>query len=143
MFALSRSPTIRTTTAHTTRCSISFFTLSTTVAFPYTAVAESQSKCITVYPKTDDPFRAVRDITKIVAVDPPTAKITMPISSFNRAMTCRRSKKEYLAVFVSRFRSLPVTHLQQGNASPSSKIGPVLSITLLNNPNLDENALTQ
>ena len=76
-----------------------------------------------------------------VAVDSPITMVTRLISSFQKVTTCRRSKNENLKVFVSRFRGLAETHLLHATASPSSQIGEVLAVTLLNNANLDEGTL--
>lgn len=66
-------------------------------------VDEAQSKVTMDSTQTVNPVMAVSDIVKIVAVDPPIAKVTSLIPSFNRVMYCRRSKLDKLPVFVSRF----------------------------------------
>lgn len=48
-------------------------------------------------------------------------------------------RNEDLRVVVYRFRGLAATHLLRANISPSSQNGEVLSLTLLNNSNIDYN----
>lgn len=105
-------------------------------------VDEAQAKGVIDFHQTDNPVQAVLGIVNVVAVDPPMATVTRLIGSFNKVSSLKRSKNEDLSMFVSRFRGAAAEHLQQTSSSPSSQIGQVMAITLLNNANLDENVLT-
>lgn len=103
-------------------------------------VDESQA-AKTIYFRQSDQVAAVRDIVNLIAIDPPIAMVSRPISSFNKIAPCRRRKIEDLSVFVSRFQGLAAEHRIHSNASTFSQIGEVLAITLLNNANLEEGTL--
>ncbi len=88
--------------------------------------------------KQSDQVAAVQDIVDLIAVDPPIVVVSRLIESFNRVSNCRRKKNESLSSFVSRFSGLASEHLMHADASPNSKIGEVLAITLITNANLGE-----
>ena len=92
--------------------------------------------------KDDDPVKTVLAMVNIVAVDSPIAKVTRLISTYQKVVSCQRRKDESFATFASRFRGLASKHLRYCDASPSSQVGQVLAITLLNNARLDEIVLT-
>lgn len=106
-------------------------------------VYEAQDKGTINYTQTDNPVDAVHYIVKVFVAYPPIPSVTSLITSFNRFTSYHRKLNGEFAVFVYRFRTLDDTHLEHKNASPSSQIGQLLAITLLNNANLDENTLTQ
>lgn len=64
------------------------------------------------------------------------------ITSFNNISLCALRKKETIKAFKDHFRALDAAHLEHVKATPSSQVGHVLAITLLNNAKLKENALT-
>ena len=92
--------------------------------------------------RQDDQVKAVSEIVELLAVDPPIAVVTRLISSFKDVTSCKRKKNEELVSFVSRFQGLAAEHLMHAGPSNSSQIGEVLAITLLNNADLAEQALT-
>ena len=88
-----------------------------------------------------NPIKVVLSIVNLVAIDPPTARVTRLFSSYQDVMNCGIRRDENLSNFVSHFRGLADKQLMHAHASPSSQTGQVLAITLLNNVNLDEGTL--
>lgn len=80
---------------------------------------------------------------KIVVVDPPTSKVTLFATPFNKVSHFCHKNDEEISVFISRFLSAAAENLEHSNSSPSSNIGQVLAITLLKPPNLDESTIAQ
>ena len=104
-------------------------------------VDEAQSKGLLNY-KQDDQVKAVMDFVNLIAADAPIASVTRLINSFNKVKSCRRLKNEDVRTFISRLQGSSAEHLMHAGETPSSQIGEVLAITLLNNADLEERTLT-
>ncbi len=62
--------------------------------------------------------------------------VTRLIDSLNRVSGCTGCQVESESSFVTCFTRLASEHLMQAGSSPTSKIGEVLAIMMLNNANL-------
>lgn len=105
-------------------------------------VDEARPEGTVNYLHTGDPVKVALNIVKVVAIDPPIAKVTSLIAYLNRVTSCKRSKNKKMSVFVTRFWEIAADHLQNAHASSSSKISKVLAIAMMNNASLDESTLT-
>lgn len=91
--------------------------------------------------KQDDQLQTVMEIVNFIAYDPLITVVSRLILSLNKVMNCHRKNNERLPLFVSRFHGLASEHLMIADESPSSTVGEVLAITLLNNANLPQSTL--
>lgn len=88
----------------------------------------------------DNPVEAALQLVKLVFVDPLIVMVTSLISSYeNVAVRCRENNKK-LSTFVPRVVYLLSS--AHSEVSPSSQIGEVLAIALLNKEMLEEGTLT-
>ncbi len=92
--------------------------------------------------KQDDQVKAVQQIVYLAAVEPPMVVVTRLIDSFSSVSNCNRKSDESLSSIVTRLTCLASEHLVQAGSSPTSNVGKVLAITMLNNANLDEATLS-
>ncbi len=68
--------------------------------------------------------------------------VTVLIDSFNRLPSCTRRPSQSLSSLVTRSTGLASEHLIQAGSSPTSTVGEVLAITMLNNANLGDTTLS-
>ncbi len=84
----------------------------------------------------------MQQIIDLVAVESPMVVVTRLIDSFNRVSSCNRKPSESLSSFVTRFTGLASEHLMQAGSSPTSKVGEVLDIALMNSANIGDTTLS-
>ena len=92
--------------------------------------------------RQENQLKAVEEIVKLLATDPPMAIVSRLISTFSKVTSCKRKPKEDLNQFTSRFWGLAADHLMHANASSSSQTAEMLAIILLNNSLLPDDTLT-
>jgi hypothetical protein len=92
--------------------------------------------------RQEDQLKAVEEIVKLLATDPPMAIVSRLINTFSKVISCKRKPKEDLNQFTSRFWGLAADHLMHANASSSSQTAEMLAIILLNNSLLPDDTLT-
>lgn len=89
-----------------------------------------------------DPVTIDLAIVQLLAIDPLTANVTQMLNSFQDVITCCRGSNETLLQFAICFNARASKHLLRAHTSPSSQVGKLFAITLLNNAQLDESTLT-
>jgi hypothetical protein len=104
-------------------------------------VDEAQARGIINF-RQEDQLKAVEELVKLLATDPPMAIVSRLITTFNKVVLCKRKPNESLKVFVTRFWGLAADHLMHAGASSSSQTAEMLAIILLNNASLQDETLT-
>jgi hypothetical protein len=92
--------------------------------------------------RQENQLKAVEEIVKLLATDPPMAIVSRLINTFSKVISCKRKPKEDINEFTSRFWGLAADHLMHANASTSSQTAEMLAIILLNNSLLPDDTLT-
>lgn len=83
----------------------------------------------------------MHDTVYIVKMDSRIADVTPLILYFIRITYFYSNPNEEIDVFVSHFRRLDTTYLENASISPLSQMGQFIAIYILNNGNLDEKPL--
>jgi hypothetical protein len=78
-------------------------------------------------------LKAVEEIFKLLATDPPMDIVSRLINTFSKVISCKHKPKEDIEEFTSRFWGLAADHLKHTIACTSSQTAEMLAIILLNN----------